>query len=1067
MMTLYKTTTMKDASEFVVDTLRRVDKTNLSVMHTVIVPDRASLEAEAQILSAVGCSFNVQVKTFSRLAKDVLPKIDYLSKQTGIMALSGIIADNKEKLCCYKRGVNTPGFACDVYDTIGMLKYCKISPEQLLNAELPKGLSAKVADIALLYRAFLDFTENRFVDSADKLTLLEQALPTCKQVTNGYFYLYDFDNFSAQELAIIEQLMLLSKGVTVSCCASDRPSDRFLYLNDIFDGVLALCQKHNAQVQIITDDVYKKDETGHIGKYLFRSANASTAEGGNFLELHRKNSRADEVYELACRICKYVRSGGRYRDVFVVTSDITKYSDAIATIFPQFEINYFCDNRFCLADHPYARFVVDYLTLQRNNFALPSVLSFVKNYLFCGKDESVYAFENYCLKYNVSHTFSQFKFGQAEPMFDAAEKFRQKFWNLAQSAPVPKQGTAAEFVQAVRNLISASALDDKNAAFEQEQKRFDQSGTDLKYQASVTAQAPQKLAEVLVQAETVIGSRQMTLDEFIKTISAAIASINVSVIPVSNDCVVFANMAKARKHNIKFLALLGANYGEMPIIKPDGKLFSDDNIQSLCDAGIAVEPKISTENRRERFSLFQLLTEPTEHLYVSYPIADGAATLTPSPFVDELKKLFTACGNPIFADNAADETAYTSAQALGKVVSARRKLKDNEKVTMPTFTLLNDLLKSQADRFDFCKDGQSVSIDRGDKLYFKNQSTSVSQLTDFYKCPYKFYVEYGLNVKPRTVAELKSADLGNILHAVLEFYVKEVDVKETDEVTEQKANHWFDEAVNDDFYRALIGDVRMRGLIKKLRAESIRLCKVVKKQLANSEFANLQTEMAFGGSDGHVPPVEITFDGGKFLLVGKIDRVDNLDDKFIVIDYKSGETASQFSEKNLYIGQKMQLAVYMKAVIDKFGMIPVGFYYFNLHDKFTDPSEDKIYFFNGRTLRDAEIVAKLDTSFAQSGISLKLGIKTNSDGKPGAQNTLSQQQIYNQVEYATEMIQKAGSLMCKGYAAVNPYDAVCDYCDYKCICDMDDVFAYPARKVSQRVGQNTIDSAVDGKGGDK
>lgn len=93
MVTIYKSRTMKDASRFVTESLKYVDKRNLSVMHTVIVPDRASLEAERQVLAALGGSFNVQVRTFRRLAADILPKFDYLSKQAGIMALSGIIRD--------------------------------------------------------------------------------------------------------------------------------------------------------------------------------------------------------------------------------------------------------------------------------------------------------------------------------------------------------------------------------------------------------------------------------------------------------------------------------------------------------------------------------------------------------------------------------------------------------------------------------------------------------------------------------------------------------------------------------------------------------------------------------------------------------------------------------------------------------------------------------------------------------------------------------------------------------------------------------------------------------------
>ena len=38
MITIYKTDTFKDAAKYVTDVVKRVDKTNLSVMHTVLVP---------------------------------------------------------------------------------------------------------------------------------------------------------------------------------------------------------------------------------------------------------------------------------------------------------------------------------------------------------------------------------------------------------------------------------------------------------------------------------------------------------------------------------------------------------------------------------------------------------------------------------------------------------------------------------------------------------------------------------------------------------------------------------------------------------------------------------------------------------------------------------------------------------------------------------------------------------------------------------------------------------------------------------------------------------------------
>lgn len=1064
MITIYKTNTMADASKYVTEILSRVDKSNLAVSHTVIVPDRASLEAERALLKAVGGSFNAQVKTFRRLAADVLPQYEYLSKQAGIMALSGIIKDNREQLTCYTKGVDTAGFVENMYDTISMMKYCKITPK-MLGTDLPKSVQGKARDIALLYQAYLDYTDSRFIDSADKLDLLCESIANTEFASNGYYYLYDFDNFSTQELAIVEQLMLKSRGVTVACCVGKGYQDKHLYLDDIYQGVISICKRNGIEPNII--DGYKEftSKCGEqICNHMYRYGECTPMEADGFVEIYEGATRVNEVYALACRVQRYVREGGRFKDIYVVASDVAKYSNAIATVFDQFEIPYFCDRQFALSDHPYARFIIDYLTLCKNNGKLNSVLPFVKNYLFCGEfdkgltqNDDVFLFENFCLKYNVSYRYDSFSLGKNEPYYKQANSFRERFNSLYSLVKVPESATVSTYVATVRKLIEVSQLAERNAKFAEQQQ-----AEGLFFEAKVTNQAQDKFESVLTQAENVLGERYVKLDEFIKTLTVGVASVKISVIPVYNDCVIFANMAKARKHDIKFLALLGANYGAMPIVKSDSKLLSDRNIKDLVSAGINVEPQILTENRRERFSLFQLLLEPTRKLYVSYALVDGANSLISSPFVNELGVLFTSNGSPLTPCDKTDEDVYTEKQAIAKLVLNNRRLKDFQMVNVPSFNALTTLFAQQVAEYACTKEGKTVTVDRGSELYLKNSATSVSQLTDFFKCPYRFYVQYGLNVKPRSVAELNSADLGNVLHAVLEQYVRDMDLEESDKTTEQKAKNWFEFALNDDFYRGLQSDVKMVGALSQLEAESIRMCKVVKSQLKDSNFVNLATELSFGGAS-ELPPVVVEFNGGKFALVGKIDRVDVKDGRFIVIDYKSGASAASYTEKELYVGHKLQLPVYVKAVQQIYGMRPAGFYYFNMHDNFTDFNKDTVYTYNGRTLDELNVVCDIDTALRE-GKSEKLGFRLKKDGEINRQGVdgklLTDEQFDNQTQYAFELIRQAGKLMHQGYAAVSPYKGACEYCDYKDICDFGDVYTYNAREVHDKIKKDTIDKTV-------
>lgn len=1061
MITIYKTNTMKDASEFVMDAVKHVDKKSLSVKHTLIVPDRASLEAERQLLKAVGGSFNVQVRTFRRLASDILPKYEYLSKQAGIMALSSIIGDNKNRLKCYVKASETMGFVSDMYDVISMMKYCRITPKMLETARLPRSVQNKIGDVALLYQAYLDYSENRFVDSADKMDLLCQSIASSAIAADSYFYIYDFDNLSAQELAIVEQLMLHSRGVTVACCAGKSNDDKYLYLDDIYNGVMAVCAKNGITANVINGEAkYSNRCVEQIGRNMYRYNNCNAVPSNGFVEIFKGATRVQEVYALACRIQKYVRGGGRFKDIYVVTSDVDRYFNSVSTVFAEFDIPYFCDRQFALSAHPYARYVLDFLSAHRNNGKLQNVLTFVKNHLFCSglpveEQEDVYLFENYCLKYNVSYRYDEFKLGGNEPYFVRADRFRSRFNALYKLITVPQSDTVGGYVNTVRMLIEQVKLIELNERFadEQENRGYD-------FESKATKQVADKFEQVLAQAEKVLGDRHVKLDEFIKTLAMGVEAVKISVLPVSNDCVIFANMAKARKHDVKFLALLGANYGAMPIIKKDCKLLSDSNIKDLVSCGINVEPQILTENKRERFSLFQLLQEPSEKLYVSYAEMDGGDALTPSPFVAELSNLFNANGKPLEPSNTADEDVYTERQAIAKVILNTRKLKDNQTVAMPAYTILASRYADARQRYEFVKNGKDVRVERGADLYLKNARTSVSQLTDFFKCPYNFYMRYGLNVQPRDIAQLQSSDLGNILHAVLETYVRDLDVNESDDETKVKAKQCFEYALADDFYKGLRADPQMQGALNQLETECLRLCQIIKAQLATSDFSNLATEMSFGAGD-EFPPVEVTFDGGKFSLVGKIDRVDVNGGRFIVIDYKSGQSASKYTEKDLYIGQKMQLLVYMKAVLNNYPELrPAGFYYFNIHNRFTRADDDKIYFYNGRTLKDMEIACGIDNKL-RNGKSEKLGLTLTAKGEiNGRGPVLTDEQFDNQIKYAFILIENAGNLMSRGYAAVSPYDGACDYCDYKDICDFADVYAYDERKVESRITKKSIDKTV-------
>ncbi|MBR2974744.1 MAG: exodeoxyribonuclease V subunit gamma [Clostridia bacterium] len=1055
MITLYQTNNSKCAQNCIMQALQRTDQRNLDVKHVVIVPDRASYEAEKALVAALGGSFNTEVLTFRRLANRFLPAHKYLSKQSGIIALSKIINNLQGQFVCYVKGTSQSGFVSNVYDTISQLKYCNVSPQSLSKAGLPQSLSAKLHDLGLIYKAYQQFLEGNYVDSSDKLRLLCDEISKPGKIDNYYFYLYDFDNFSAQEYDLIRQFALHGKGVTVACPTSTKQRDAHLFLNDVYGGIMQVARSVGQTPNVITQQYHQNDVTKQIGNNLYRYQQLDEAvECNNFVQIFQGSSRLQEVYALACQIHNYVRSGGRFGDVYVVTSDVNKYKNALRTVFDEFDIPYFCDVKTPLDYHVYSQFLLDYMQLFKTNFALKSVLSLVKNPLFDTDANDVYLFENYCYKYNPTHRFAtKFALGTQEDNYASAEQIRSKLAQVAATYPIPTTATATQYVQLLQQLAQGLALQDACSRLSQSQL-----DTGFDNHAKTTQQVVGKFDEVLVQMREILKDEAMPLEQFVQILTTALKSVNVSVLPQKTDSVVVVNMAKSRKHDVGFLALLGANTGAMPRIQSDCKVLTDHNVKEMAHYGMVVEPMVEVENKRERFALLQLLQEPRDKLFVSYTTSDAGTALSPSPFVAQLCQLFTAQGAPLSKIEQADENVYTYKQAVSKLVLSNRRLADKQPVKMPYYTVLYNHLKDQIQQYASLSDGQIV-INNGKQLFLQNSQVSVSKITQFFACLYKFYFRYGLGIQKREEAQLQSNLLGNVLHEVLEHYVKQMDVAETTQQTNDKAHKLFDKAILDDYYKALVEDVNNKNQLKMLRKEAAKLCNIVKGQFATSDFVNLHTEMEFGkGSRYH--SVKVGFGDDEFLLNGKIDRVDVCGNHFVVIDYKSGNQAgATYTETELYNGQKLQLLVYLRAVMENLGLTPVGFYYFNVHDKFVKPNQ-KSYFYSGRTLDNLEIAQSIDHELNQ-GKSTRLGISINKDGSISAKsNIITASQINAEIDYAVMMIANAGKLIKQGYVSINPLEGACSYCDYSSICDYQDVLTYPPRKSPAATAQ-TIEEIVN------
>lgn len=524
--------------------------------------------------------------------------------------------------------------------------------------------------------------------------------------------------------------------------------------------------------------------------------------------------------------------------------------------------------------------------------------------------------------------------------------------------------------------------------------------------------------------------------------------------------------------------------------KDDCGVITDHEIGKLQEVyEKKIEPTIRTVNKRERLKLFDLLLAVTEKLFVSYPVFNaGHEQLKASHIINELKKIFVGQNgkNPeVLNENdlnllslAGDEkhAATNFALETGSRIVGEKKL-----VKMLSDVKNNiangDILYSSL--YEALKDGMSDglktavkntnekkvvgSVKNARELFFKEGKTSASALETYFACPYKYFVEKGLLVREREEAKMKAMDVGNMLHKLAELFTKKLNEDELLINNETKAQAETDRLINEIIVAEKYNATVNRYLIEILKKEAQRLCKALVFAKKHSCFKTQYTEVNFG--DNGVMP-GLLLEKSKVKLSGFIDRIDICDNKFRVIDYKTGKI--KILSGDIYYGKKLQLFSYLSAAKNYTKLLPAGVFYFPIKNNFQDEKEGDMlssYRMMGYIENDPGIIRKMDTSVnfenkkskiipvtykADSGEN-KLVIVTDKN-----KSIISAEDFALLGAYTERLADEAVNEIIAGNITPSPYiqggEKPCDYCCLKFMCAFNEKLGDKPRKFKGEKG---------------
>ena len=582
------------------------------------------------------------------------------------------------------------------------------------------------------------------------------------------------------------------------------------------------------------------------------------------------------------------------------------------------------------------------------------------------------------------------------------------------------------------------------------------------YQSSL-----QTILDILDEIVLVFSDDKMTIDKYAQILKVGFKNSNLTKIPGTQDQVIMGDVDRSRSHKVKAIFIIGLNDGEFPSVHKDEGFLNDLDRETLKQDGIELAKGTIENLYEDNFNIYKAFSTAEEKLYLLYSSSDvQGKALRPSMLINKIKKIY-----PMLQEES--DVIETKAEVLNKkttydeLIIQLSKLKEQDEIDKVWYyvydyykkdTEWNTKLEQNLKGLNYTNIPEKIEQTNIDKLYGNTLVTSISKLERYRSCPFSYYLQYGLKIKPEEELKIQTLNTGTFIHEIIdEFFeaVREAGIKLAEITDEQLAeiiNKIIDEKLKQSQNYIFTSTAKYRALVIRLKKIIQKALKYIIGTLVQSRFEVLGTEVEFG-EKGKYKPIRLTLEDGKRIeIIGKIDRIDTAqseDGRYLrIIDYKS--SAKNIDLNEVYAGLQIQLLTYLDAACKEEDLMPAGVLYFSMLEQMIkadkrmeqEEIEEKIranFKMKGLILADVNVV-KLHDKKLEKGSSALVPAYIDKEGNLSEKKTsgVTAEQFEELQKYMYIVIKQISREILGGNIDLKPYykdkKTPCKYCDYKSVC---------------------------------
>lgn len=1024
----------------------------------LLVPELVTHETERALCAAAGDTSSrfAEVLSFTRLARRVAQSVGYAAAEClddggRVVAMASAARQLSSKLKAYAAVETKPEFLTGLIDGIDEFKRCCITPEDLSGAanQTEGSLAQKLEELSLIMDAYDALCAQGKADPRDQMTWLLEQLEEGTFAQEHVFYIDGFPDFTRQNLAIIQHLILCAQEVTVSFNCDEPGSGRFAF--EKAGSTAAELYRWAAQhgIKVVLEKVNEPDRPLRLARdRLFQGAVEQGAEQGRVSAIFA-SSPYQAVLDAALRVRTLVMQGNRYRDISLVCTDSSVYTPLVDLVFKRFQIPVYRAGTEEILNKSVINTVLTALDAALCDFDQKLMMRYLRSALSPLDSDSCDEIENYAIIWGIQGKkwcvpWENHPDGLGGNWDNASRESLEKLNKFREMAVIPLEKLRSGFlsahnvsdqVKALYDFLVDISLEGRLSALADE---MDQAGDNRN--AQILNQLWDILISALDQLYSVLGHTKWESDHFSRLFRLLLSQYHVGTIPPVLDAVQMGQFDAMRCHQQKHLIVLGAEEGKLPGYSGSSGVLTDQERDALRNIGVPLTGGSSEGIQAEFADIYGVFCGATE------TIAVYSAEEHPSFIYYRLASLSGG------EEKANSILGYSLADAQEAGAGLVRWGASEEANRLGLTTAYENWLQKKEYSLG------AVSTDGIRCLYGDTLNLSASQIDRQAECRLSYFLKYGLRAKERKPAEVDPAEFGTYVHAVLENTARcirdlggfhQVSLDQTLQIA-----HRFSEEYAQQRFSALESE-RISYLFRRNIRELDMVVTELWSELKDSLFEPVGFEVNFG-SEGGLPAITIPNNSMKARLRGFVDRVDSWDSGgslyYRVVDYKTG--SKDFDYCDVFNGVGLQMLLYLFALredgsdlLGDMHAVPAGVQYFparapylpadgHMDSETADKARNAQWKRRGLLLNDEAVLHAMEPAETpcRSFSLLKDG---SISGDLADRESLIDLERYIFV-ILSEMVDDIAS----GNVTPNPYmrgssHSACAFCPYGCICRND------------------------------